>query len=331
MPIRLPPSMRPFTCGQRLHGLAAIALALLALAPPAAVAHPSLQTREAKVGAPYRAVISIPHGCDGSATVRVRVVIPEGVVSVKPMLKPGWTVTTVRGPYARGYPYYHGQTLTEGVKEVIWSGRLPDDYFDDFVFSAFLTGTLPAGQKLYFPTYQECEKGEHRWTEIPATGQDAHALAMPAPGVMLLPAAHVAAVSTYRLGDLVVEAPWARATPVGAKVAGGYLKITNKGGAPDRLVGGSFPVAGAVEVHAMGVVDGVMTMRELANGLDILPGKTVELKPGSFHLMLTGLRVPLKEGGSVKGRLVFEKAGTLEVELKVGAMGAQSLGHAHHH
>jgi uncharacterized protein YcnI len=323
--------MRPFTHARRLRGLAAVALSSLALVPLAAIAHPSLHTREAKVGASYRAVFSIPHGCDGSPTVRVRVVIPEGVIGVKPMLKPGWTVTTVRGPYARGYPYYHGQTLTEGVKEVIWSGRLPDDYFDEFVFSAFLTGTLPAGQKLYFPTYQECEKGEHRWTEIPAPGQDAHALASPAPGVMLLPAAHVAAVSTYKLGGLVIETPWARATPGGAKVAGGYLKITNTGSAPDRLVGGSFPVAGGVEVHEMGMADGVMKMRELAKGLEIPPGKTVELKPGSFHLMLTGLRAPLKEGDSVKGRLVFEKAGTLEVEFKIGAMGAQSLGHTHHH
>jgi uncharacterized protein YcnI len=316
--------MRP-----RLSLLATAAFAL-ALAPLAAHAHPSLQTREAKVGAAYRAAISIPHGCDGSATVRVRVVIPEGVIGVRPMLKPGWTISTVRGPYARSHPYYHGQTLTEGVKEVVWSGRLPDDFFDDFVFSAFLTDTLPVGQRLYFPTYQECEKGEYKWTDVPAQGQDAHALASPAPGVMLLPAAQKTAASTYKLGALVIEAPWARATPVGAQVAGGYLKITNTGSTPDRLIGGSFAGAHAVEIHEMATADSVMKMRELDSGLEIPGGKTVELKPGGYHLMLSGLREPLKEGGSVKGRLEFEKAGALDIELRIGAMGAQSLGHSHH-
>jgi uncharacterized protein YcnI len=313
--------------------LPAAVFAAFALAPLAAAAHPSLQPREAKVGAPYRAVISIPHGCDGSATVKLRVVIPDGVIGVKPMLKPGWTISTVRGPYARSYPYYHGQTLAEGVKEVIWSGTLPDDLFDDFVFSAFLADTLPVGQKLYFPTYQECEKGQSRWTEVPAQGQDAHALAAPAPGIMLLPAAERAVVPTYKLGALMIEQPWLRATPVGAQVGGGYLKITNTGSTPDRLVGGSFPVADAVEIHEMTMADGVMKMRQLDLGLEIAPGKTVELKPGGYHLMLTGLREDLKQGQTVKSKLLFEKAGPIDVEFAIASMGAQSSGssgHAHH-
>ena len=146
--------------------LLATAFAALALAPLAALAHPSLQTREAQVGAPYRAVINIPHGCDGSATVRVRVLIPEGVIGVKPMPKPGWTISTVRGPYARSYPYYHGQTLTEGVKEIVWSGRLPDDYFDDFVFAG-VPGrhASPAGQKLLLPDLSGMREGRAAWTE----------------------------------------------------------------------------------------------------------------------------------------------------------------------
>lgn len=308
---------------------AAVGIAL-ALIPLAATAHPGLQPREARVGAPYRAVISIPHGCDGSATVKVRVVVPEGMIGVKPMLKPGWTISTVRGPYARSYPYYHGQTLTEGVREVIWSGKLEDDAFDEFVFAGFLADTLPAGQMLYFPTYQECEKGEVQWTEIPAPGQDAHALAKPAPGVMLLPAAQKAAAGTYRAGPLLIEAPWARSTPVGAQVAGGYVKITNTGTMPDRLIGGSFPPAGAVEVHEMAVVDGVMKMRQLDRGLEIAPGATVELKPGGHHLMFTGLREGLKQGQTVKGSLLFEKAGRVEVEFRIAPIGAQSAGHSHH-
>jgi uncharacterized protein YcnI len=303
----------------------------LALTPYNAFAHPGLQPREAKVGASHRIVISIPHGCDGSATIRMRVVIPEGVIGVKPMLRPGWSITTVRGPYARSYPHYHGQTLTGGVKEVIWSGRLPDDLFDDFVFSAFLSDTLPAGQKLYFPVTQECEKGEKHWSEMPAPGQDAHALTSPAPGVTLLPAAQKAAAArATNAGQLVIEGAWARATPVGAKVGGAYLKVTNTGSTPDRLVGASFAVAEGAEVHEMATADGIMKMRELPNGLEIPPGQSVELKPGSYHLMLTGLREPLREGGVLKGKLAFEKAGTVDVELTIGAMGAKTQGHGPH-
>lgn len=307
--------------------------AILALWPLAASAHPSVQPREARPGAPIRAVISIPHGCDGSATVKLRVIIPEGVISVKPMLKAGWTITTVRGPYAHSYPALHGKTLSEGVKEVIWSGRLPDDMFDEFVFSAFLSDSLPAGQRLHFPTYQGCEKGEARWIEIPDKGQDPHALASPAPGILLRPAAQKTAAAGHKAGALTIEAPWARATPAGAEVAGGYLKITNTGNTADRLIGGTFPISNGVEVHEMGMVNGIMKMRQLEKGLEIPAGKTVELKPGGLHLMLTGLHAPLKPGDTVKGQLRFEKAGAVDVELSVTSIGAKSSGggHMHHH
>src|SRR5271168_2528305 len=76
-------------------------------------------------------------------------------------------------------------------------------------------------------------------------------------------------------GDLVISQAWSRATPGGAKVAGGYLTIENKGSAPDRLIGGSSEIAGKVEVHEMAVNNGVMTMRPLDKGPTIEPGKTV--------------------------------------------------------
>ena len=307
-----------------------LALAAVCLAPQSLSAHPSLQAREATVGASYKAVISIPHGCDGSPTVKVRVQIPEGVIGVKPMPKPGWTVSTVRGPYARSYPYYHGQALAEGVKEIVWSGNLADDYFDEFVFSGFLADSLPAGTTLYFPTFQDCEKGGYRWIEVPAPGQSAHALAAPAPGLMLRPAQKTAAAKTYKIAALVIEAPWARATPAGASVAGAYLKITNTGEQSDRLIGGSMPNAADVEVHEMTMTDGVMKMRRLQTGLEIKPGQSVELKPGGYHLMVVGLKEALKDGQTVKGTLVFEKAGTIEVEYGVAPIGAPSGGHAHH-
>jgi periplasmic copper chaperone A len=295
-------------------------------------AHPSLQVREAAVGAPYRAVMSIPHGCEGSATLTVRVQVPEGVIGVKPMPKPGWTVSTVRGPYARSYPYYHGQTLSEGVKEIAWTGRLLDEHFDEFTFAGFLANTLLPGSTVHFPTTQECEKGAHRWVEIPASGQDAHALASPAPGLKLLPAAQkTAAAKTYKVGSLLIEGPWARATPGGARVAGGYVKITNNGPQADRLIGGTLPIAAEVEVHEMAMADNVMRMRKLGDGLEIGPGQSVELKPGGYHLMFMGLKSGLTQGQTIKGTLRFEKAGSVEVEFRVAPIGASSSGgHTHH-
>src|SRR6202158_6158362 len=102
-----------------------------------------------------------------------------------------------------------------------------------------------------------------------------------------------------KAGDLVITQAWSRATPGGAKVGGGFLTIENKGSAPDRLIGGSVDVAGRVEVHEMAVTNGVMTMRQLERGLTIEPGKTVTLAPGGYHLMMLGLKSPLKQGGKL--------------------------------
>jgi copper(I)-binding protein len=142
----------------------------------------------------------------------------------------------------------------------------------------------------------------------------------------LLPVADKKAAPSYKLGALVIEAPWARATPAGAQVAGGYLKVTNAGAESDRLMGGTFPAATGVEVHEMAMQNNVMKMRRLADGLEIKPGATVELKPGGLHLMFTGLSGGLKAGQQVKGTLVFQKAGTIEVEYTVAPLGAQSGG-----
>jgi len=126
----------------------------------------------------------------------------------------------------------------------------------------------------------------------------------------------------YKVGDLKIDHPWARATPKGASVGGAYMKITNTGTTPDRLVGGSSAVSGRFEVHEMSMDNGVMRMRPLKDGLEIKPGQTVELKPGSFHIMLLDLKQPLKENERVKGTLTFEKAGSVEVEYAVVAVGA---------
>ena len=140
-----------------------------------------------------------------------------------------------------------------------------------------------------------------------------------------------AAAHEYKLGPLQIVHPWTRATPKGASVAGGYVKITNTGSAPDRLVGGSSGFAGRFEVHEMRMADGVMQMRPLPQGLELKPGETVELKPGSFHLMFLDLKQPLQQGERVKGTLVFEKAGPVDVEYVVEAVGGTpGGGHAGH-
>jgi copper(I)-binding protein len=126
-----------------------------------------------------------------------------------------------------------------------------------------------------------------------------------------------------KAGDLVITQAWSRATPGGAKVAGGYLTIENKGSAPDRLIGGSADVADKVQVHEMATNNGVMTMRPLDKGLAIEPGKTVKLAPGGYHLMLLDLKSPLKQGDKVPVTLEFEKAGKVKLSLDVQGLGAQ--------
>jgi len=133
-----------------------------------------------------------------------------------------------------------------------------------------------------------------------------------------------------KAGDLVITQPWSRATPGGAKIAGGFLTIENKGTTPDRLVSGSGDFAGKVEIHEMAMNNGVMTMRPLDKGLAIEPGKTVKLAPGGYHLMLMDLKNPLKQGEKVPLELQFEKAGKVTVSLDVQGVGAQGPAGAGH-
>ena len=131
-----------------------------------------------------------------------------------------------------------------------------------------------------------------------------------------------ACAEEVKAGDLVITQAWGRATPGGAKVAGGYLTIENKGSAPDRLIGGSADVATKVQVHEMATSNGVMTMRPLEGGLTIEPGKTVKLAPGGYHLMMLDLKHPLKQGDKLPVTLEFEKAGKVKVSLDIQGVGA---------
>ncbi len=138
---------------------------------------------------------------------------------------------------------------------------------------------------------------------------------------------------------VVVTAPWARATPGGAKVGAAFLELSATAGVADKLITAKSPVAGTVELHTHIHAGGVMQMRRI-DDLPIAPGGKVVMKPGGHHIMLMDLKEPLIEGQAIELTLVFEKSGEVKVSvpvLKVGSPGpngaatpAPSRGHGGH-
>ena len=131
----------------------------------------------------------------------------------------------------------------------------------------------------------------------------------------------------YKLGSLEISQPWTRATAPTAKTGGGFVTITNKGTTPDRLIAARSATSAKAEIHEMKMDGNVMRMREVEKGLEIPAGGSVTLAPGGLHLMLMELKGPLKQGTRVPVTLVFEKAGKVDVELSVEAMGTQAPQH----
>ncbi len=168
--------------------------------------------------------------------------------------------------------------------------------------------------------------GAREGARIPSTLSVAFAATLAA----CLFAAPSARAEDVKAGDLVITQAWSRATPTGAKVAGAYLTVENKGSTADRLVSGSGDVAGRVEIHEMAMDGGVMKMRPLDNGLVIEPGKTIKLAPGGYHMMLMDLKTQFKQGDKVPVTLQFEKAGKVNVSLDVQGVGAQAPGGGDH-
>ena len=134
----------------------------------------------------------------------------------------------------------------------------------------------------------------------------------------------------YKVGTLEIDNPWSRATPKGARTAAGYMVIKNTGSAADQLIGGALEGAASAQVHETVKESGVMKMRAVSGGLEIKPGDSVELKPGSFHLMFTDLKAPLVKGQTVKGTLTFANAGTVNVEFAIEGMGASAASDMDH-
>ena len=148
---------------------------------------------------------------------------------------------------------------------------------------------------------------------------------------LLFVMAHAISAHEFKAGTIAIDHPWSREAPQGARVAAGYVVLRNSGSEPDRLVSATGDIAGRTEIHEMAVDDkGVMTMRPLAEGIEIPAGGEVELAPRSYHIMFMDLQRAPKEGESFAGTLTFEKAGTVDVEFSVDAMGGGASTHGGH-
>lgn len=128
----------------------------------------------------------------------------------------------------------------------------------------------------------------------------------------------------YRVGAIRIDRPWMRATPPAAQTAAGYLTLTNEGSEADRLIAVNAPVAGRAEIHTTEMVDGVARMRQLENGVELAPGKTVELRPGGTHIMFMDLRQSVSAGTRVPVTLTLQRAGKITVDLVAAPIGAVS-------
>lgn len=165
---------------------AVLAAVIFPLAPPA-FAHVTLERGEAPADSYYVAVLRVPHGCAGSPTQKLRVQIPEGVTAVKPQPKPGWQLAIEKARVDPPIKDGHGNVITETVREVDWTGRLPDAYYDEFRLSVKLPDK--PGTTLYWKVVQECESGVHRWIEVPEAGKTSRDYREPAPALRLTPKA----------------------------------------------------------------------------------------------------------------------------------------------
>jgi len=142
------------------------------------------------------------------------------------------------------------------------------------------------------------------------------------PTIFAMALAGGACAADVEVGGLAIHNPSAKQSPKGADVGAAFMVIENKGAA-DRLVAATAENADHVEIHEMAMNNGVMTMREMPGGLEIPAGGKVELKPGSYHLMLMGLKQPIAAGATIKGTLTFARAGKTAVEFVTPAAAAK--------
>ncbi|WP_244970563.1 copper chaperone PCu(A)C [Novosphingobium aerophilum] len=137
------------------------------------------------------------------------------------------------------------------------------------------------------------------------------------PALMLGAMASAALAHSYQTRTLAIAHPWSRETAPGQSVGGGFMTITNKTVVEDRLVSGTSPVAAEVQLHTMTMDGGVMRMRQVDGGIAVPAKGTLELKPGSYHIMFMGLKRPLRQGERFPVTLQFQRAGRVTVLFAV--------------
>ncbi|WP_027667508.1 copper chaperone PCu(A)C [Rhizobium leguminosarum] len=314
-------------------GLAAL---LSVTAYASAEAHVTFLDREAKQESTILATLQVPHGCDGKATTEVRVKLPEGFVFAKPQPKAGWELEVIKGDYQKTYDN-HGDKVKTGAIEVRWkNGNLSDDFYDTFVIQGKVSG-VDAGTSLAFPVTQMCGDTVQTWDQVVKEGGAAHGMKSPAPllkvvagedhghdhddmagmDMTAMSGAAAPAGDTVKAGDLDISGGFAKAMLPGQPVGGGFFTVKNNGQADDRLVSVSSPAAGEVQIHEMVTKDNVMRMRQLKDGIAIAAGETIKLEPGNLHLMFQKVKSPFKQGDEVPVTLTFEKAGKVDLVLRV--------------
>lgn len=297
-----------------------------------AFAHASFEIDKAVSERGFKAILQIPHGCDGKPTTDVQIKLPEGFVFAKPQPKPGWTLEIIKGDYQKTY-HNHGTPIKSGPLEIRWKGgELSDDYYDTFVISGRISG-FDKETVLAFPVTQLCgTDSKVVWDQVAAEGQSPHSLKSPAPTITVVPASaadehagHGATQETVKVGALELSAGSIKAMVPGAKVGGGGLTIHNGGKEDDRLVSVESPAAGRVELHEMTMENDVMKMRKIDGGIALPAGETVDISDKT-HLMFMDVAKPFAKGDSVKVTLTFEKAGKVDYTLPVGDVAG---GHQH--
>ncbi len=292
----------------KLHWIASITLACFA---QQAQAHVVLSEPQAPAGAYFKASLRVGHGCSGSATTGITVTVPAGFQGAKPQPKAGWEVVTRKAKLAQPYTS-HGKLITEDVVELRWTASskesaLLDEHFDEFSFMSRLPDQ--AGP-VWLKVLQTCEVGQTDWSEVPSAGTSTKGLKTPA--ALLMIKSDSAAV-TSPAGITISEA-WVRPTVAGQKATGAFMKLTAKESA--KLVGVSSPVAGVAEIHEMKMEKDIMKMAAIAS-LNLPSGKTVELKPGGFHVMLMDLKSPIANNSKVPLVLHFQDAKGVKSQMDI--------------
>lgn len=147
----------------------------------ASYSHIVLSEPAALASTSYRATFRVGHGCDGSPTTAIKVLIPNGFQGAKPMPHPGWLLSVKEDKLDKPYKS-HGKDITQDVTEITWTASarehaLPEAHYDEFV----LRGGLPAqAGPMWFKLVQTCEKGSISWLEVPASGLSTQGLKTPA-------------------------------------------------------------------------------------------------------------------------------------------------------